>query len=87
VSLLTVKVKPRSAHDRILGYRDGALTLSVTAPPLDGRANDAVCVLIAKALGIAKTRVRVVAGERARVKRLEVEGLTEAEIREVFLRF
>lgn len=53
----------------------------VTAPPVDGRANDALCRLVARAAGVPPTRVSVVRGERSRTKRLRVEGVEEAALR------
>ncbi len=55
--------------------RAGVLQARVSAPPVDGRANRALCRLIAKRLGIAPSRVSVVKGERSRDKVVRVEGL------------
>jgi uncharacterized protein len=53
----------------------------VTEPPVDGRANAALVKLIAKRLGVAKARVRIISGERSRDKILRVEGLGRDELR------
>ena len=55
--------------------------IRVTAPPVDGRANDALCRLVAKAAGVAPSRVRVIRGHTARDKVLEVEGVEARELR------
>ena len=55
--------------------------IRVSAPPVDGRANDALCRLVAKAAGVAPSRVRVVRGHTARDKVLEVEGVEPRELR------
>jgi uncharacterized protein YggU (UPF0235/DUF167 family) len=55
--------------------------IRVSAPPVDGRANDALCRLVAKAAGVAPSRVRVVRGHTARDKVLEVEGVEAAALR------
>jgi uncharacterized protein YggU (UPF0235/DUF167 family) len=52
----------------------------VTAPPVDGRANRALCRLIGKRIGVAPSRVCVVHGERSRDKVLEVEGVSAATV-------
>jgi uncharacterized protein len=57
----------------------------VTAPPLEGRANEALRKLLAKRLGIAKSKVTVVRGQRSRDKTVRVEGLEEAAARRVLL--
>jgi uncharacterized protein YggU (UPF0235/DUF167 family) len=53
----------------------------VTAPPVDGRANDALCRLIADRAGVAPSRVSVVRGAKARDKVVRVEGLDSAAVR------
>jgi uncharacterized protein YggU (UPF0235/DUF167 family) len=57
----------------------------VTAPPVDGRANDALRRLIARRAGVAPSRVAVIRGEKARDKVVRVEGLDEAALRERLL--
>jgi uncharacterized protein YggU (UPF0235/DUF167 family) len=53
----------------------------VTEPPVDGRANAALVKLIAKRAGVAKGRVSILAGERARDKSVRVAGLSPVELR------
>jgi hypothetical protein len=60
------------------------LKVRVAAAASDGAANAAVVVLIASKLGLSKSQVRLVAGATARIKRLEVDGLSEAELARVF---
>jgi uncharacterized protein (TIGR00251 family) len=76
-----VRVQPRARRNELVGERDGALLVGVTAPPVDGRANDAVRKLVAKRLGVAPGRVEVARGSRSRDKVLLVEGLDSAELR------
>ncbi len=71
---IAVRVQPRASRDEIAGERNGAFLVRVKAPPVDGRANAAVCRLVAKRLGVPPSRVRVVRGESARDKLLEIEG-------------
>lgn len=76
---LTVRVTPNAGVDRIEGAEqrdDGqiALRLRVAAVPDKGRANAAVVALLSKALGVPKTRIRVISGETARLKVLAVTG-------------
>jgi uncharacterized protein len=75
-----VRVKPRGSKDAVEGVADGRLVVRVTAPPVDGKANAAVERTVAKALGVPKGRVEVVAGATARDKLLRIEGLTAAEV-------
>lgn len=62
--------------------RDGALVVRVTAPPAENRANQVLCKLLARRLGVAKGRVAVVGGGKSRDKVVEVEGMGPGEARE-----
>ena len=62
--------------------RGGAVVIRVTAPPVDGRANDALCRLIAKAARVAPSSVRVIRGHTARDKVVEVDGVEPHKLRE-----
>lgn len=76
-----MRVQPRSRRQEIVGWRDGVLLIRVTAPPLEGRANAAVCRLLADELGVARSAVTLVAGARGRDKRLRVQGVSSARLR------
>ena len=76
-----MRVQPRASREAIVGWREDALRLAVTAPPVDGEANEAVRRLLARALGVAPSAVSVVRGERSRDKVVRVEGLTGTELR------
>ncbi len=76
-----VKVQPKASRDQVAGYRDGVLQLRVTAPSDKGRASAAVVALLADALGVAKSRVRIVRGQSSRDKVLTVESLTPEDVR------
>ena len=79
---ITVRVQPRASADGVLGYlADGTLRLRVTAPPVGGAANEAVCKLLAKSLGVRRSSVRVTHGQTARRKVIQVAGLSGAEVR------
>jgi uncharacterized protein len=74
VADVRVRVVARARRDEIAGERDGRLVVRVTAPPVDGKANAAVCRLIADAYGVPKNRVTVVRGAKSRDKLVRVEG-------------
>lgn len=71
-ALLTVRVTPRASANRVLRDEAG-LRIQVTAVPEGGKANQAVCKLLAKALGIAKTRLTLVRGDAARDKVFRID--------------
>jgi uncharacterized protein (TIGR00251 family) len=74
-SSIEVRVNPGSRGDRILGEKDGALRVGVTAAPERGKANQALVRYLAKRLGVRKSAVRVAAGERDRRKVVVFDGL------------
>jgi uncharacterized protein len=80
---VSVRVQPRAARDEIAGERGGRLLVRLTVPPVEGRANAALCRLLAKRLGIAKTGVTVVRGAAARDKEVRVEGITSEQVRDM----
>jgi uncharacterized protein (TIGR00251 family) len=79
---INVRLQPRASRSELTGLRDGVLIARVTAPPVDGKANAALCKLIARAAGVAPSRVSVVRGASAREKVVRVEGIDEAALLE-----
>ena len=77
---IAVRVTPRAAANALSAGPGGVLNVRVTAPPADGAANDAVIALVAKALGVPPTTVRVERGARARQKSLSVPAGARAAL-------
>jgi uncharacterized protein (TIGR00251 family) len=75
VADLTVRLQPRARREEVVGERDGVVVIRVTAPPVDGKANEALCRLIAKKAGVAPSRVEIVRGHAAREKQVRVAGV------------
>jgi len=85
---ITVRLQPRASRDEVLGWQAGqtsndvdVLRVRVKAAPVDGAANAALIQLLAKHLGVPKSRVLLVSGAPARNKILEIEGVTAAELK------
>ena len=78
---LEVRLRPRAKRNAIEDERDGVLRVSVAAAPVDGLANAALCKLIAKRAGVARSRVSVIRGERSREKLVRVQGQSLSELR------
>jgi uncharacterized protein (TIGR00251 family) len=78
---LNVRLQPRARKDEVVGERDGRIVIRVTAPPVDGKANAALCRLIAKAANVAPSRVAVVRGHTGRNKVVRVEGVDLTTLR------
>jgi len=77
---LSVRVSPRASRNAIEGEHQGALKVRLTAPPVDDRANDALRRLLAERLNVPVSAVRIVAGEKSRTKRVEIAGVTRAQV-------
>ena len=80
-ALLTIRLTPRAARERLVAGPDGGFAAHVTAPPVEGAANEALCRLVAKAAGVAPSRVTVVRGQRGRQKVVRIDGADEAAVR------
>ncbi len=76
-----VLVAPRASRETVIGTHDGALKVALTAPPVDGAANEALIAFVAKALRVARREVRITAGQRSRRKRVEVMGVRPGDVR------
>lgn len=78
---VTVRLTPRARKNEIAGERDGMLLVRVTAPPVDGQANAALCRLIAKRAGVGVRSVAIVRGASSREKLVRVEGIGSEHLR------
>ena len=78
---LRVRVKPRAGRDAIEGVREGALSVRLTAPPIEGEANNALARLLGKAARVAPSSVKILRGASSREKVLRFEGLSADELR------
>jgi len=83
---LAIRVQPRAKRTEVAGERAGAIMIRVSAPPVDGKANEAVCRLIAERVGVPRSAVRIVRGEGARDKLIRVDGLSGDRLREALLK-
>lgn len=75
-----VKVVPKAKKDQILGFMgDGSLKIQLTAPPVDGKANQALVKLLAKTFSVTASQVIITSGKRARRKLIKIDGITPQE--------
>ncbi|MCL6283398.1 DUF167 domain-containing protein [Ruegeria sp. 2012CJ41-6] len=70
---INLRVTPKAARNSLV-RRDGAVRVTVTDPPADGRANDAVRALLAKAMGVAPSHLTLIRGQSARDKTFRYDG-------------
>ena len=78
---LIVRVLPRASRNLVVGVEQGAIKIKLTAPPVEGAANAALMEFVADWLGVRKSAVSIVSGEKARHKRVQVAGLTVEAVR------
>jgi len=81
LAYLKVKVSPGARKEDIAGWLGDVLRVRVTAPPERGKANEAVCRLLAARLGLPVSAITIARGATSRDKLLQVDGLTEDEMR------
>ena len=82
---LPVKVVPRASKNEIVGIgTDGALKVRVTAPPVEGAANEAVIALLAEALNLPKSNIDIIAGLTSTTKLVSIIGVDPATIDQTF---
>jgi uncharacterized protein (TIGR00251 family) len=79
-AMFQVKVHPRAKKNAITGKVGDALKLALTAPPLEGRANQACIEFLAEVLNVPRSSVTIAAGESSRNKVIRVRGLSAAQV-------
>ncbi|WP_424933203.1 DUF167 domain-containing protein [Amaricoccus macauensis] len=87
---IAIRLTPKGGRDRIEGVteHDGqpCLKVRVSAPPIDGAANKALVAFLAKSLGVSRSSVTFLSGEKSRIKRLRIEGEGLSERLEALLK-
>ena len=78
---VSVRVHPGARRSAVSGIHSGAVKISLTTPPVDGRANEALIAFVAELLGIPRGRVSLVAGMTGRAKVLRITGKNAVEVR------
>jgi uncharacterized protein len=81
VITIDVRVIPRARKTECAGFRDDVLVVRIAAPPVDGAANEALIGFFTSALRLPRRAVRIVSGDRGRLKRLAIDGATLEQIR------
>jgi uncharacterized protein (TIGR00251 family) len=78
--VVAIRVQPRASRDEVVGEMDGALKVRLQAPAVENRANEALCEYLAALLKMPKSAVRILSGDRSRIKRLEIRGVTKQQL-------
>ena len=79
--VLKLRVTPRGSRNEITAWRGDTLYVKIAAPPVEGAANAALVKFIAKSLGLRKSQVRLVSGEKSREKTISIAGITQSDLR------
>ena len=82
----SVRVQPRASRSEIAGEYGDALKIRLSAPPVDGAANDELVAFLSNIFAVTRKSVRILAGETSRSKLIEVEGITERAVHDVVSR-
>jgi len=82
-----IRVQPRARKNAIVGERGDALKLALTAPPVEGRANEACIEFLAEFLKVPRSSITIAAGQSSRNKVIRVRGLTAVEVAERLRRY
>ena len=77
----TVKIHPRARKNAVTGKIGDALKISLTAPPVEGRANQALREFLAELLNVPRSSIKIVAGQNSRSKVISVSGLSVEDVR------
>ncbi len=72
--IFKVRVVPRASRSEIVGEHDGALRVRIAAPPVDGAANDELVRLLARAFGVPRSAIQIIAGHASKLKTVRVTG-------------
>ena len=81
--IFMIRVVPRASKSEIVGEVDGSLKVRISAPPVDGAANEEVTKVLAKAFGVARSNVAIISGGTSKTKRVRVIGATPEQLRQL----
>jgi uncharacterized protein (TIGR00251 family) len=78
-----LRVQPRASRNVFAGVMGDAIKLAITAPPVDGKANQAVIEYLADVFRVAKSSIAIISGETGRNKLIAIRGVTAEQVRKV----
>jgi uncharacterized protein len=86
ITLLPIRIQPRASKNEIVQMENGELKIRLTAPPVDGAANEALVRFLSELLSIAKSRVEIISGLTGRDKVIRIRGMRR-EVVDILLNF
>ena len=78
---LTVRVTPRASTNKVQSWDGDTLRVTVTAPPAEGKANDAVVRVLERTFGVPRSKIHIISGATARTKVINIDGISLTELR------
>ncbi len=81
--IIKVHANPKSSKNQIVGWKDDVLYIKITAPPVEGAANEAIVKFLAKELKLKKNQVSLASGDHSREKRFLIKGISLDEIKRI----
>ncbi len=81
--LLDVQISPRSSKNRIVGVHNDRIKICLAAPPVDGKANEALVEYLAKVLEIAKRQISIEKGQTSKLKTLRIAAEFDAVLQHI----
>jgi uncharacterized protein (TIGR00251 family) len=76
---IEVKVVPKSGRDEIRGFINGILKVRVSAPPVEGKANEGLIELISSTIGVPRSDITIIKGRTSRIKTISIEGVSQSK--------
>jgi len=83
-AMIQVHATPRASKSEIQGLHGEAVKIRLKAPPVDGKANDALIEFLADSLGIPQRQITLLSGQTSRQKRLSLQGVTARQVADAF---
>lgn len=76
---LVVRVRPNAKQNQLLGFKEGILQIRIAAPPIEGKANEALVKFLSTHLGVSKSRLSIERGLTGRTKTIIIHGLSQSQ--------
>ena len=76
---LAIRIQPRASKNEVIRREDGGIKIRLTAPPVDGAANEALVRFLADTFSVSKSQVEIISGHTSRDKVVKIEGIGKAD--------
>jgi uncharacterized protein (TIGR00251 family) len=84
---IDVLIQPRSSRDEIVGMHDGRLKIKISAPPVDGKANERLTEVLSKAFRVPKSSIEIIRGKSSKLKTVRFTGIDMKTCEEILSKF